>query len=287
LGDKALPYVQPLMTHERPEVAYAAARAAAFLKDPSAVEVLIKMAGTKDHPFQINAVQTLGQLSTTQQITRALRNLLASESALVRIEAYEILARDHDSSVWSKVIDERFVLDIVHAPGAPLVYATRRGVPRVAVFGERLAVRTPVTFTALNNQFSITSDDPRPVLKLFYRGKEMREPVTVLSNPDVAEMVARLGGEPRDAKQRLSFSYGDILGILQSLADSGRFYDVPQGKPAVQAAIVLQDVGGQNELIAAHAPTDVPTDGGLPDLIPAEQNKHPLNDGAATGARPQ
>ena len=291
LGEKALPHIQPLMTHEKPEVAYAAARAAAFLGDASAVEVLIKIAGTKDHPFQITAVANLGSLPQTQQITHALRKLLDNAVADVRIAAYEILARERDASVFTRVVDERFVLDIVRSSGPPLIYATRQGVPRIAVIGNRTSVQVPLTYTAMNQRLSITSaSTDRSLLNVFYRGAELNKPVTVLSNPDVAELVARLGGEPADAKDRLTFSYGDILGILQGLADGGKLYAAsPDGRQAV-AAFVLQDVSGSQT--AEMAQTAVTTAAGegtgdLPDLVPAEQDKSPLNSGAATGARPQ
>jgi hypothetical protein len=288
LGEKALPYIQPLMVHPKPEVAYSAARAAAFLGDPSAVEVLIKMARVKDHPFQLNAVIDLGSLPQTQQITQALRKLLDVEEALVRFEAYRILSRERDASVFTKVIDERFVLDIVRSSGPPAIYATRQGVPRIAVFGERVGVETPVTFTAMNDQLSITSAEPSPLLKVFYRGREFRQPVTVLSNPDVAELVARLGGEPRDAKDRMSFSYGDILGILQGMADGGKFYSTAGGGQRSKAAFVLQDVAGtQNDVISSTSSSVESSSGDLPDLVPAEQDKRPLDNGAAGGARPQ
>lgn len=291
LGEKALPYIQPLMTHGSPDVAYAAARAAAFLGDPSAVAVLVRMASTKDHPFQLNATESLGGLPQTQQVTHALRKLLDTDSSLVREEAYRILAREGDSSIYTRVIDEKFVLDIVKSSGPPLIFATRQGIPRVAVIGDRVSVDLPVTFTAMNNRLSITSGDAGKYLTVFYRGPEFRQPVTVVSRPDVAELVARLGGEPRDAKDRLNFSYGDILGILQVMADSRQLSAVADGGQRAPAAFALQEVAGtQGEIvnapaIAGAAESDTP--GGLPDLVVEEQDKRPLNDGSATGARPQ
>jgi hypothetical protein len=182
------------MTHERPDVAFAATRAAAFLGDSSAVEVLIKMAGAKDHAFRLNATEILGQLPQTQQITHALRKLLDSDEALVRLEAYRTLARERDATIYTRVIDESFVLDIVKSSGPPIIYASQQGIPRIAIIGERTSIQTPLTFTGMNEQLSITSADPNPVLKIFYRGKEMRQPLTVLSRPDLAELIARLGG---------------------------------------------------------------------------------------------
>ena len=44
----------------------------------------------------------------------------------------------------------------------------------------------------------------------------------VLSQPDVAELIARLGGAgPRD-EDHLNFAYGEVLAIVQSLAQMGQ-----------------------------------------------------------------
>lgn len=292
LGEKALPFIQPLMISSKQDVAFAAARAAAFLGDASAVDVLIRMAGTSGHEFQLNATEVLGTLPKTQQITHALRQLVDTQAALVRLEAYRILARQNDPAVFSTVIDEKFVLDIVKSSGPPLIYASRQGIPRIAIIGNRTDVQTPITFTAMNQQLSITSSAENKPLTIFYRGQEVRDPLTVLSHSDVAELVARLGGEPHNVKDRLNFSYGDILGILQSMADQHDFYATSLDGKQSAAAFVLQEVTGtQNEVLAAtvNSPdtTSSAADGALPDLIPKDQNKRPLNDGSATGARPQ
>jgi hypothetical protein len=52
---------------------------------------------------------------------------------------------------------------------------------------------------------------------------------------------------------------------------------------------VLQDIAGtQNDILnAAVTSADTGTEGALPDLVPQDQDKRPLNNGAAQGARPQ
>src|SRR5205085_143655 len=70
LGKDALPFIQPLITHPNPEVAFAAARAAAFVGDDSgaAVHALAQMARSPAHPFRLSAVQTLGALPSSSEL---------------------------------------------------------------------------------------------------------------------------------------------------------------------------------------------------------------------------
>mgnify|MGYP005838220215 FL=1 len=234
LGSAALPYVLPLMTHASPDVSYAAARAAAFIGDPSgsAAEALLQIAQTDAHPFQLSAVKTLGALPPSPRVDGMLDRLLDSPLTLVRIEAYQILARHRHPRIHSQVIRDSFVLDVVPTTGPPLVYATRSGIPRIAVFGPELALTMPVVFDAFDYRFTMTTDSvDRNRLRLFYRNDDGRAPITAGSRPRVAELIYRLGGGSAEGMGGV-FTYCDIVAMLQALADRK---DLP-------AAFVLQDV---------------------------------------------
>lgn len=261
LGSPALPVVSKLMSHEKPVVAFAAARAAAFIGDPSfaAQETLIRMAETAGHPFQLSAIQVLGKLPASSALSQLLRRLLNAPEATVRVEAYRVLAAAGDPAVFSRPVRrndrEKFVLDVVPGDGPPLIYATHQGRPRVAVIGRMPMVRRPVTFTALSRRLMISSVDPnaqanagngdlnadnadKPVpdaapiaaramphaISIYFRDPRprTRKPaVKVLSRPDVAELAARLGGEGAPGEPRLDFSYGEVVAILQTMSDKG------------------------------------------------------------------
>ncbi len=243
LGPQALPFITPLMTHPQPDVAFAAARAAAFLGEVSAETVLLEIARTKDNPFQINAVQTLGKLRPSPEVSARLRTLLSSPETLVRLEAYRALAAVEDSAIFSRVIEEKFWLDIISNDGPPLIYATRRGVPRLAVFGRKPTIDLPITFSAMEGKLTISSNPGRKTLTIFYRGPGVRKPVTVESNPDIAELAARLAGAGPPEEVRLKFSYCDVVAIVQSLADKQKVTAARQAADhRVPVAFVLQEL---------------------------------------------
>jgi hypothetical protein len=227
LGKQALPIIAPMMSSPQPDVAYAAARAAACIGDESAVTALGQIAQASGNPFQLSAVQTLGTLDHSPLIDQMLRSLLDSDQTLVRVEAYRILAEHQDSSIYSTVIHQRFALDIVPSQGAPLVWASRTGLPRIAVFGHKPALRTPMIFAAINDRLTISATPGEQNVHIFYRDPTREEPVNILSRPDMAEVIARLGGEGPIEEDHLDFSYGDIVGILQALSDQQLIYSQP------------------------------------------------------------
>jgi hypothetical protein len=261
IGAPALPYLAPLITgtDTAPDVAFAAARATAFIGDPTgaAAASLLQMARTADHPFQLNAVQTLGSLPGSASINHMLRELLDSEKAPIRIEAYRILARNNDTSVFSRLVTERannqkFILDIVPSHGPPLVFASRSGLPRIAIIGAMPEISTPVMFTALDNRLTISSTDVGRGLTIFYRAPAPVDnenqphdvstpaPVQMMSAPDLGEVVARLGGVTGGEEQPLNFTYSEVLAILQRLSEERKLTAFTDGRPT-QATFVLQD----------------------------------------------
>jgi len=245
LGTACIPYVTPLMSNPNPDIAYAAARAAAYVGDRGAQDVLLTMAQTPKHKFQLNAVQILGNLPNSPEINHKIRGLLDSRETLVRLEAYRMLAKNHDSSIFTRVIatgNEKFVLDLVPSSGPPLIYATRAGQPRIVVMGAKPSLELPMIFSALDNRLTITTaGQDKNLVTIFYRGAEFPKPVTVLSHPDLAEVIARLGGEGPAEDAKLDFGYGDVVAMLQSLADSRKLVAMYDGKQ-VNANFVLQEL---------------------------------------------
>jgi hypothetical protein len=260
LGAPAMPHITKLMSHPDSAIAFAAARAAAFIGDPSmaAQETLVRMASRSGHPFQISAIQVLGNLPASGQLSELLRGLLNAPEARVRIEAYKVLTAAQDPAVFSRSVRlyedrEKFVLDVVPGDGPPMVYASQRGRPRIAIVGRTPTIRQPLTFAALDNRLTISTTQvgapdggQRDVLSIYYRDPRRRGPdaaIKVLSRPDVAELAARLAGEGPAGDQKLDFTYGEVVAILQALSAQGDIVSSRRGPDGrlLAASFVLQE----------------------------------------------
>ena len=239
LGSAAVPYIGELLTHPSPDVAFAAAKAGTYLGDAASEIALGRMAQTDGHPFRVDAIQVLGDVPPSPAVARAVAPCLDADDAQVRIEAYKVLSRIDDARipnpVMSRKIHDSFILDVVESTGKPMVYATRVGEPRLAVFGSRSQIKLPITFAAFDTRLTITQDARKPqLLSLFYRGEELQEPIAALSRPLIVELAARLGGGSDD---KFRFSYGEVVAMLQTMADTGK----------VASSFVLQDIPGLEE----------------------------------------
>jgi hypothetical protein len=210
------------------------------------------MASSHGHPFQLSAIQVLAKLPPSSALNDMLRRLIDSPEATVRIEAYKVLAGNGDASILSTPVKrwedrEKFVLDFVPSDGPTLVYASQRGRPRIAIIGRFPQIREPLTYTALANRLTISStqvgEDKKSALAIHYRDPRRKTPSRVLSRPDVAELAARLGGEGPKADDKLDFTYGEIVAILQSMIDRGDVVSPTRGPDGRQlaASFVLQE----------------------------------------------
>jgi hypothetical protein len=262
LAKAALPVLREreLMTHANPDIAYAAARAAACLNDAAGQQALVNIARTAGHKFQVNAVRVLGTMPSSPSINEALRPLLDSDENLVRLETYRTLARNKDSAVFSTPVrggPEKggFTLDVVRSSAPPVIYATQRGEPRIAVLGTRVGVNMPITFITLDNRLSISSNDDARSVTVFYRPRipesgvsrrylGMADPVSVRSNPDIAEIIARLGGEGGEGRKgsTLDFNYAEILSILSVLTQNRQLSAYANGGQRAPASFILEEL---------------------------------------------
>ncbi|MFT3788051.1 MAG: flagellar basal body P-ring protein FlgI [Tepidisphaeraceae bacterium] len=261
LGTQALSVLVPLMSDSNPEIAFHAARAAAFIGEPSASLALVQMANNPASPFRVQAVRTLAKLPDSPAVDMHLRTLLSASETTVRIEAYRALAAKRDHSVTTVTIGpegrERFVLDIVESDQPPVVFATRVGTPRIAILGRAVSLRKPMIFTAQQEQFSLSDTSDGKAITLFYRGPGRTEPAKFLIPADLNVLLARLGGTgPRG--ERLDFNYPEIVALLGRLSDAGLLVDA--NTTNTPAHFILQDLPGYDTNVIA-AP---PVDGGRP-----------------------
>jgi len=274
MGEEALPIFAPLISDPDPNVAFAAARAAAFIGDSPARDALRQIAADSSNRYQLDAVRALGALPPTPETFYLLRTLLESDKAAVRIEAYRVLAAAGEG-IFAQRIADNFFLDVI-PHGSPMVYATTSGVPRLALFGPNLRLQTPITFTAMDSRLSISSSDGTDKLTIFYRSPHQRRPTDVQTRNDLAEILARLGGGGPDRARSFDFSFNDVVAVAQQLVDSQRVYSAGFDGRQVAAVFELQ-----HPRLEADPWTSVPRDNlagrpqGTPQPSPARFNPAP------------
>ncbi len=89
-------------------------------------------------------------------------------------------------------------------------------------------------------------------------------PAKVLSRPDLAEIIARLGGEGGGG---LNFNYGDVVSILSALTDRKKLSAYASGR-RVPASFMLQELPNvEDQIFGAPALPDARPQSDEPDKV--------------------
>jgi hypothetical protein len=201
-----------------------------------------------------------------------MRDLLESKNAKARTAVYKMLVRNEDPrnpSIYTRWVrdprdtrpdnerHEKFALDLVPAGGEPVIFASRSGIPRVALIGPRPELKLPIVFTTMGGRLMISSHEIGRTVTIFYRDDLRKEPIKMVSRPDLAEVIARLGGEGATSEEKFDFSYGEVVAVVQELSkqkkitgagDDGRiqvasfiFEQPRESQDLIESAPVIED----------------------------------------------
>lgn len=279
MGPAAIAEIQKLYSHDTPDVVYAAARAGTFLGDSAAEETLARIARQADNPFQLASIKVLGQVKRNARIGTLLRDIIASDQLLARIEAYRAMVASSDPIIYSLPIREKFILDIVPTSGSPIIYASRVGTPRLALIGDPLRIANPTLFLCMQNRFSIVTKPESEAMHVFFRGSDFQPAADVQLAPELPVLIARLGGEGERLANgnRFDFGYTDIVGIVQRLADRGLLVpaNAPAGKELAKVVFQMQELPGLDDPIMT-----------APPITPNEVEQRPTTRPAEIGTPP-
>jgi flagellar basal body P-ring protein FlgI len=251
LGPSYVPFYESMVNDSDPAVAFCGARAAAMCGDEVALEALTQMATDSRNEMQLAAVEAMGELPPSPVVDKRLEMALGSEKDLVRIEAYKILADHGDRRIMVEEAPTGFELDIVDYPGSPLIYASRSGAQRIAVFGRTAQITPPLIFSAMHDRFMIASDDVGSSLTLFYRDPQRSQPLKIVSGTNLAEVIGRLGGKGPHEQDNLTFGYPDVVALVQALSDDHDLTGADSNGAVTGAPLIVDNTQELASVLAA------------------------------------
>jgi hypothetical protein len=201
-----------------------------------------------------------------------LRQLLDSDDALVRLAAMQSLIDAKDTSVQGNRFPDKLEIVRVRCE-KPMIYVTRSGTPRIAIFNDRLGFHQPMMFTTGENRFMLRSDAGQTNAGLFYQRPGAGRAVKQDIPSNVAYLVGTMAYKPTEDSRStpgLDMSYSDIVRVLFQLTQKQKYVDAP---------FVLQPDHLIEQITARRSMLDMTTGGrkeSTPDrkeTIPGEKEK--------------
>lgn len=218
LGQKALPFLRELYNYPEMAVRMAALRAGARLNDPRAATPLRELAINSEGAIRTKAIELLGDIDAGPSVDQELRKLLEQKELIVRIAAYEALAKraeraqfnrlaraqrenpDRTASMLSpsalqilsrseftggamfgvnrEMVEGRFLLDTVPY-GDPLIYITQQGKPRIVLFGKDPSLLRPAIISTWSDRLMIITEAGNDDVRVYYRPLDGQKPIIV------------------------------------------------------------------------------------------------------------
>lgn len=224
IGRTVTPIIRPIYAHSIVAASFYATRTGLRLGDEDAVAQMAKIAQSPGHPFRALAVEELAA-SGSRRAAEPLRAVLQDRDNRLRIKACRGLVRHRANGVTSERVGrDNFMLDVVDAPGAPMVHVNTTEIPRIVVFGPSTRLRPPLSYKGdLLTAAADSGDESVRLVRVNPRHGGV-SPV-LRASTKAADFVRFLGERPtEDLGGRVSglgLTYSQVVAVLNQLSKDG------------------------------------------------------------------
>ena len=257
-----------LLDHPDEEVRLRAARCMLNNGDDRALVTLRKIIENPESKHRVEAVKAVGMSAKRSDALPILARAIESEDFDVTLAAYEMLVNLHDISVSRTAVAGDFFLDTVVYSGPDRIYLTRKGTPRVVLFGEPLNCEKDI-FVQVDDGELILNSRPADKYVSISRKKPKNPGIIgpVPSRRKVKDVIRTLGELPKVPEKSfrrpgLFVPYCDIAVVLEKMCTNG----------AIKADFIAGDL------------PDFPS-GEMPDTDFLNPSENPNSDGQDAGQR--
>lgn len=227
IGNTALGELEKLLGSSDEEVRLRAARCILNLGSDAGLDALREIALDKGSSYRVTALRAITNAARYNDAAAISRRLLRDESLEVRLEAYEQLRKLGDVAVTSEVVGGRFNLEQVAGASYKTIFVSRKGWPRIALFGGPIYCERDLFVQSQDGDITINAQADEDYVTVIRRLPKRPKipPVTLKSTYELSSIIRTLGAEPvksgEDGYLGLAVSYADIIALLERMVEKG------------------------------------------------------------------
>lgn len=288
MGPNQLPFLRSAYDHADPVIRLAALEAGARLGDLRAAEPLFRIAVANQSDTADRAVAMLGQIlrrhTDNIRVATMLRQLLDADDALVRLTAFDALANVNDPIIQIRPFTDKFELAMV--PSAkPMIYVTRRDLPRIVVFDDNLPFNRPLLFSSADNTLMLRLDQNDTNLSVYYRSPDQPRGSTTQLLPLVPNLIYLMANQPTDRAPTPGFdmTYSQVVRHLHLLANAHAF----NAPIVLEPSDLIHAIAQQKQSATASTPDNERPESASPSGGPSPQSPAPSTSPNSTPDQPQ
>jgi hypothetical protein len=155
------------------------------------------------------------------------RLLLRDSDFAVKLSAYENLMVLDDVAIITQFVGRKFYVDQITQSNEKIIYVSRSGKPRIALFGAPLYCREDIFVESLDGEITINAgvgQSEVTVMRKVPRRPNL-PPIKLKTSYDVSDIIRSLGAEPivknRRTQPGLNISYEEIILLLKQMCEKG------------------------------------------------------------------
>jgi len=227
IGRPALVKLEPLLKSHDEEVQFRAARCMMNLDNNKGLQALREIAINTDSLYRIEALDAI-LLSNRSDDGISLARLLLRDSDLdVKLAAYENLLAMDDVAIINEFVGRKFYVDQITQSNEKIIYVSRSGKPRIALFGAPLYCQENIFVASSDNKITINAGIGQPQVTVMRKVPKRPNlpPIQLKTSYKVSDIIRTLGAEPivknRGTQPGLNVSYEEIISLLKQMCEKG------------------------------------------------------------------
>jgi hypothetical protein len=227
IGKESLDRLGELLNSTDGDARFRAARCMLNLGSDKGLNIIRETAFDAGSSRRTEAIDAIAEAAKRSDAAGICRRLLRDNDVRIRLLVYEHLRRMDDLAIAEEVIGRSFYLENISLARDKLIYVSRSGMPRIAVFGGPIYCKgdlfvqsddANITLNAVTGQDGITIIRKIP-------GKPEIPPVSLKCSYELSDIIRTLGSEPIRRRQTdrigLGVSYSDIIALLNKMVEKG------------------------------------------------------------------
>jgi len=224
LGTGSLDKLAALLNHSDEEVRLRAGRCMLFLGSNRSLAAVRRIATDQNSSYRIAALEAIADAANRNDAAALARTLLRDDDFDIRLAAYEQLRKLNDVTIMQKTIADNFLLETIAQTRHRMVFVSRSGQPRVAMFGSPIYLAENAFVESTDGNITINAPagqefvllirkhPKRPNVLLQRKSSyELSDIIQTLCNPSVT-------GEDSKIRPGLGVSYDEMAGLLELMA---------------------------------------------------------------------
>jgi flagellar basal body P-ring protein FlgI len=226
IGRECLGRVASLLSAADEETRFRASRVMLDLRDDRSLATLRGIALDPKSVYRLEAMEAVAASARRNDASALMRFLLRDSDVRIVLAAYEHLREMTDAAVAQDFVGRSFYLERIVQTNRKAIFVSRRGDPRIVIFGAPLTCRDSVFVEAPGGGVII---DARPGQG--YMSLSRKNPVRsgmigpVKTGYVLSEVIRALGAESvatgEGQVSALGVSYADVIALLERMCEKG------------------------------------------------------------------